>query len=86
MIGRTQGHKLKPEEIAKLRACYDAGFPGFKAASEVGCTRRTANKYYMVFRGYKLRVGRPKGIKLVPLPPAPPPEPKSRFYTSNFEL
>lgn len=86
MIDRTQGHKLKPEEIAKLRACYDAGFPGFEAAFEVGCTRRTANKYYMIFRGYKLRVGRPKKVKPAPQLPVPPAPPKSRFYTSNFEL
>lgn len=83
MKDRTQGNKLRADEIAKLRYAFNAGILAREMAVELNCTDRTVNKHYRLFRGFPLKRGKkPKVIKPSPVKP----QPKSRFYTTTFEL
>jgi hypothetical protein len=89
---RTQGNHLTDDEIKKLRVAYTTGRHPSDIARELQCSSRVANKYYAMFRGNSpvSRVRRPRDAvvarAVAASTPQPAPQPKSRFYTSNFEL
>jgi len=83
---RTHGEHLTEEEIARMRAAFEAGRRTEDIAEELRCSGRIANKYYAMFRGTPQKQGRPRNLMIcTPRPPAPMPK-KSRFYKSNFEI
>lgn len=75
--GRSRNAHLSQAEIESLQTDYFQGLSAAKAGKRIGCTRRTAQKYYALFRDECLRPSKP--LTAQQLKP-------SRFYSSTFEL
>lgn len=84
-IIRTQGNHFTVAEIARLRIAFKAGRHPKDIAEELNCSRRSANRYYAIFRGGPLKP-RPTAPKITKPKAEPRSVLKPRFYTSNFEL
>jgi hypothetical protein len=84
---RSKGQKLTVDEVAKIRAGFNAGRKHRDIARELQCSSRVTAKYYGFYRDEaKYRraievVEKPKPVRVSSVPVGNP-----RFYSSNFEI